>query len=151
MTPRRLFAPLLVALASALAVNTGVSAQRPSPEGVWNARSYQLATGGAHDLRGQIFFTKQSWQVLFFVMEGEEARRGSAEGGSYVLSDEGLVFTHLYNLSTGDEMEGLPESPLRMVARVGEGPQEPTRYEIMDDELVLYFPSGNRMRFQRGS
>ena len=151
MKPPKLFFPLSIALASLLTSPTDVAAQRPSPEGVWHAQTYELATGGAHDLRGQIFFARDSWQVLFFVMEGDEARRGSAEGGTYVLNDDGLVFTHLYNLSTGGEMEGLPESPLRMIARVGEGPQEPTRYEITGDELVLHFPSGNRMRFQRGS
>ncbi len=89
--------------------------------------------------------------MLFFVVdEAGEVRRGSGEGGSYALRDGRLVFTHLFNLSVGEEMRGLPAADLRMVARAPEGaPLEPTDLGIQGDVLTLRFPSGNRMTFRR--
>ncbi len=130
---------------------TSLNAQAASPVGVWTGERYELADGAQHPIRGQIFFTENSWQVLFFVMDGDEVRRGSAEGGRYTLEGEQLVFEHLYHFSTGEEMQGLPASPLRLTAREGDGPLEPTGLEVAGDILTLHFPSGNRMRFRRGS
>ncbi len=90
--------------------------------------------------------------MLFFVTEDGEPRRGSAEGGTYRASRPDLVFTHLYHLSSGEAMAGLPESPLRMDVRPpGGGAEEPSTYEIEDGRLTLFFPSGNRMEFVRAS
>ena len=120
-------------------------------EGVWEAKTYLLKEGATHQVRGHIFFAAQEWTVLFFVVDGEESpRRGSAEGGSYVLSGNQLVFTHLYHLSSGQAMKGLPESPLRMtIAGGGDAPEEPCAIHIEKDQLTISFPSGNSMTFHR--
>ncbi|WP_420632993.1 hypothetical protein [Candidatus Palauibacter sp.] len=119
--------------------------------GAWAAREYVLATGARHPVRGRIIFTDGEWQVLFFVMDGEEPKRGSGEGGRYTFDGETLTFEHLHHLSVGRTMEGLPASPLTMTARAGDGPLEPTRVDIEGDALTLRFPSGNAMSFVRVS
>ena len=119
--------------------------------GAWTARRYLLADGPEYNVRGQIFFAELDWQVLFFVLdETGTARRGSGEGGTYERTSDGVVFRHLFHLSVGDAMPGLAEAPLRLVARGAEdAPLEPTRVEVEDDVLTLFFPSGNRMTFLR--
>jgi hypothetical protein len=124
-------------------------AQGPAVEGGWIARDYALATGATHEVRGQIHFDESRWMVLFFVMDGETAARGSAEGGRYTLDGDTITFEHLHHLSVGEALEGLPASPLRMETR-RDGALEPARVEVDGDELTLHFPSGNRMRFVRG-
>jgi hypothetical protein len=135
-----------------LALPTFLTAQEgPEIRGAWGAERYILASGGEHEVQGRIFFTEGDWQVLFFVIdEAGVARRGSGEGGTYALDGERLVLTHLFNLSAGEEMEGLPAAELRLVARPPEdAPTEPTRIDVEGDILTLYFPSGNRMTFRR--
>ena len=123
----------------------------PDIRGAWAAESYQLADGPTHPVAGRIFFDERDWQVLFFVLDTDgTVHRGSGEGGGYVLRGDSLVLTHLFNLSVGDAMEGLPESDLRMTVR-GEAnaPEEPTRVERAGELLTLFFPSGNWMTFRR--
>ena len=60
-----------------------------------------------------------------------------------------MVFTHLFHLSAGDSVTGLPASALRMEARSEGGAEEPTRATVVDDLLTLFFPSGNLMIFVR--
>ena len=129
----------------------GAPPPRPSIEGGWEAVDYVLASGPVHPVRGRIVFTRDEWLVLFFVMERNEPRRGSGEGGRYTLDGDRLIFEHLFHLSAGEEMEGLPASPLELTAREGDGPLEPTRVERDGDRLTLHFPSGNAMRFRRSS
>lgn len=119
--------------------------------GAWDAERYEMASGPVHEVRGRILFTDRDWQVLFFVLdEAGRVRRGSGEGGSYELRPGGLVFTHLFNLSVGDALPGLPAAELRMVARSpGEAPTEPTDVRVEGEVLTLFFPSGNRMIFRR--
>lgn len=117
--------------------------------GIWGAESYELATGPTHDVRGRIVFGEQEWQVLYFVLDAAgEPRRGSGEGGTYIVRADTVIFTHLFHLSAGDSLAGLPASPLRMQA-LGEGAEEPTRARVEDGWLTLSFPSGNRMTFRR--
>ena len=73
------------------------------------------------------------WQVLFFVMDGDEPKRGSGEGGRYTFDGERLTFEHLHTSPTAARWRGLPASPLAMTARDGEGPLEPTGVEIDGD------------------
>ncbi len=120
-------------------------------QGAWAAYEYLLADGARHAVRGRIIFTSGDWQVLFFVMDGDEPRRGSGEGGRYTIEDGLVTFEHLFHLSVGDEMAGLPASPLTLTARSGTGPLEPTDLEIDGDRLTLRFPSGNAMMFTRSS
>ena len=119
--------------------------------GAWTAVEYQLADGNTHRVAGTIFFTESNWQVLFFVLDGDgNPQRGSAEGGTYTLDGEELVFWHQHNLSIGHELAGLEASPLRMTVRASDEAQpEPTRVELLGDRLTLLFPSGNRMSFVR--
>ena len=147
-----------IAIGAACASTSGVGAQEDQPtqsdrdiRGAWTAETYALADGTRHTVHGRIFFTDSEWQVLFFVMEGDDPRRGSGEGGTYTLDGDRLVFTHLFNLSAGEAVAGLPESPLRMEVRHDDGPAEPTRIEIERDRLVIHFPSGNSMEFRRTS
>jgi len=129
----------------------GVAGQDEGLRGSWHARQYTLSDGATHEVQGQIHFTESDWLVLFFVMDGDTAARGSAEGGRYTLEGDELTFEHLHHLSVGDALGGLPASPLRMETRAGDGPLEATRIEIADDRLTLFFPTGNRMTFARGS
>jgi len=130
----------------------GAAGQDASLIGAWAPETYVLESGTRHDVAGRIFFTDTDWTVLFFVTENGEARRGSAEGGTYTTTDDRLVLTHLYNLSVGEAMEGIAESPLQMTLRSAEdGTTEATTYAVDGDRLTLYFPSGNRMEFIRAS
>ena len=138
----------LIFLATPMAVGVA-GAQQPAIQGAWNARIYRLASGPVHTVRGHIFFSAAEWQVLFFVMNNDEPRRGSGEGGTYTLRGDQLTFEHHYLLAAGDEMPGLPATSLRMEARDGTGPSEPTRIELTDKQLTLHFPSGNSMEFTR--
>lgn len=141
---RLIFAAMLLWIGAA-----DLGAQQ-SLRGAWATRTYVLSNGTTHQLAGHIFFDRTEWTVLFFVLDDGEPQRGSAEGGTYRLDGQNLVFTHVYNLSAGSGMEGLPETPLRMVARPrGTGPEEPSTIDIDGDVLTIYFPSGNSMIFER--
>ncbi len=158
MTRQRGAAAALSTIGAICMCATGAVAPESQPmradddiRGAWAPEVYVLADGTRHTVHGRIFFTDSEWQVLFFVMEGDDPRRGSGEGGTYTLDGDHLVFTHLFNLSAGEAMAGLPESPLRMEVRQGGGAAEPTRIEIDGDRLILHFPSGNSMAFRRSS
>lgn len=119
-------------------------------EGAWRPELYVMKDGTELTVDGRIFFTEADWTVLFFVTENGEPRRGSAEGGTYRLEGENLEFTHHYHLSAGEAVASLPEAPLRMsIARGEDAAEEPCRIELAGDRLTIFFPSGNRMRFQR--
>lgn len=121
-------------------------------QGVWAADRYELAGGAEHALRGQIMFDQDRWTVLFFVLgPNGEPVRASAEGGTYHATADTVTFSHLYNYSEGEAVEGMAAAEMRMVARESDGPLEPTRYSVNGDELSLFFPSGNRMRFTHTS
>lgn len=140
---------LLLAGVALIAPSDGEAQQNPL-QGAWAADRYLLAGGQDHPVEGRIFFGERDWQVLFFVMDDDGPRRGSAEGGGYTLDGEALVFTHLYNLSVGQPMPGLAAQDLRMVVRSeADAPEEPTRIDVEGDVLTLHFPSGNRMMFRR--
>jgi len=121
--------------------------------GGWETEKYLLNGGIEHPLKGRIFFTDREWTVLFFVIGSDSApKRGSAEGGTYTLSGDRLVFTHRYHLSFGDAMQGLAESPKRMSVQENAGaPNEPCAVELKGEVLTIRFPSGNRMTFRRSS
>ena len=144
---------LLAAFCAATTSSAAAQAHAQSIEGAWHADSYVMKSGQSHPVVGHIFFADGQWTVLFFVTDGDgEPRRGSGEGGSYTLEGDRLVFTHLFNLSVGEAMAGLQESPLRMVARGADGaPTEETIARIMGDRLTLEFPSGNSMTFSRAT
>ena len=143
----------LLAAMGALSVGAASAAAQATSDvhGAWAAERYLMAGGGEHEVQGRIFFSEHDWQVLFFVVdEVGEVRRGSGEGGTYTLDGEGLVFTHLFNLSAGEAMDGLAAQELSMVSRSPEdAPTEPTRVDVEGDLMTLFFPSGNRMTFRR--
>jgi len=139
---------------AAVALTTAASVvTTPDIRGSWHADTYILKSGQHYPARGLIVFTGSEWLVLFFVTpDGKTPQRGSAEGGSYTLNGGGLVFTHLYNLSSGRAIEGLPESPLRMEVHDAAGaPTEASRVELAGDRMTIHFPSGNSFVFRRGS
>jgi len=124
----------------------------PELRGAWRPESYILKDGAQHPVDGLIFFSEKDWAVLFFVTVNGEPRRGSAEGGTYTLDGNRLVFTHLYQLSAGQAVAGLPESPLRMQLKDEKSAAtEPCEVELASDRLTLRFPSGNVMTFRRSS
>ncbi len=129
------------------------SAQEQNIKGAWSAHTYQMKDGAEHRAEGRIFFTESDWQVLFFVVgEDGEVRRGSAEGGTYTLEGDALLFVHLYNLSKGEAIEGRPEAPLQMVYHdLEDAPREPSNAYVEGDRMTLLFPSGNRLLFTRSS
>ncbi|MFQ5702673.1 MAG: hypothetical protein ACE5HT_01470 [Gemmatimonadales bacterium] len=120
-----------------------------SLEGAWEPQLYLLKDGTRHELRGRMFFTGSEWLVTFFVMDGDAPKRGSSEGGTYVLRGDSLILRHRYLLAAGETMAGLAASPLQMEARVADEPVEGTSFELSRRRLVLHFPSGNAMEFRR--
>jgi hypothetical protein len=134
---------LLVSLALAFA--PGFSVANPI-EGAWRPELYTLKDGTENRVTGLIFFTDRDWTVLFFVNDAQGApTRGAAEGGTYQLEGDRLVFTHLYHLSGGS-------TPFAMSVKApGEAETEPCRIELSADALTIHFPSGNRMVFRRSS
>ncbi len=130
------------------------SAEPPDLRGSWRPESYRLKSGPVHEVTGLITFTEKDWSVLFFIMTDEGPRRGSGEGGTYTLDGNKLVFRHLYNLSGGHAVDGFAASDLSMKVRPTDAddvPAEPCTIEIAEDQLTIYFPSGNLMTFRRSS
>ncbi len=121
--------------------------------GAWHPEQYVLEDGTELDVSGLIFFTKSDWTVLFFVEdENGEPRRGSGEGGTYLLVGDTLTFTHFYHLSAGDEIGPIAASPLRMsVKEIEDAAEEPCRAEVGEETMTIHFPSGNRMLFRKSS
>jgi hypothetical protein len=121
-------------------------AEMPTILGSWHPELYTLKDGTEQPVTGLIFFSESDWTVLFFEIGADGTpRRGSGEGGTYSLSDDRLVFTHLYYLSGGS-------TPLEMsVKKPGEGETEPCRVDLGGDRMTIHFPSGNRMLFRRGA
>ncbi|MFQ5743460.1 MAG: hypothetical protein ACE5HV_07715 [Acidobacteriota bacterium] len=145
---------LTMAWVAAIACLAGVVLpEEADMKGAWRAESYILKEGVRHTVDGLLFFAERDWSVLFFVTGADGVpRRGSAEAGTYLLTADRLVFTHLYNLSGGEEMEGLPASDWRMqINQEEDAVIEPVRVEIAGDRLTLHFPSGNRMILRRSS
>ncbi len=133
-------------------VATPARAQAPDIRGAWGADTYLMKDGTQHPVRGLIFFEERDWTVLFFVVAPDDPtpRRGSAEGGTYTLSGERLVFRHLYHLSSGKAIAGLAASPLRMEVRESaDAPAEPCTVAVQDGRMTISFPSGNAMTFRR--
>ncbi len=130
-------------------------ASEPDIRGAWHPETYSLKDGTRYDVGGLIFFTESDWTVLFFVVDDEgEPQRGSGEGGTYTRDGENLVFTHLYNLSAGNAIGSLAETPLRFVFREpadADAPTEKCRVEIDADRMTIYFPSGNHIIFRLSS
>lgn len=128
----------------------GAQAEADAVEGAWRAEEYVLASGPTHPLRGHIMFAGGDWNVLFFVLDADGVPvRMSAEGGTYTLHGEDLVFTHLYFAAKGAEVEGLPEALFEMRALDGGGAEEAATVSVDGDHLTLFFPSENRMTFTR--
>ncbi len=120
--------------------------------GAWKAEKYDLKDGSSHALDGLIFFTDSDWATLFFTLDADKKpRRGSGEAGTYVLDGDRLTFSHVYHLSVGKELGSLPAAPLRMEIKHADPTTEPCRIEIKGDEMVIFFPSGNQIRFSRSS
>ena len=127
-----------------------LEAAQPALQGVWKPELYRLKDGSELQVEGHIFFGEKLWTVLFFVLEEGQIRRGSAEGGSYTLQGENLVFTHLYHLSSAQAVKSLPESPLRMeLQRASQASREACTIHLQANRLTLRFPSGNSMQFSR--
>ncbi|MFQ5740161.1 MAG: hypothetical protein ACE5JX_14235 [Acidobacteriota bacterium] len=126
--------------------------ETPDLRGAWQPEHYHLKGGQEHRVEGLLFFSDRHWSVLFFVLgKGESPQRGSAEGGTYRLSGNQLVFTHLYHLSAGKAMSGLSASPLRMEVLATElASTEKCVIRLDGPQLTIFFPSGNRMTFRHG-
>lgn len=126
------------------------AAQGTDLDGAWRADQYELVSGTSHSLAGHILFVDGEWNVLFYVLDGMgEPARMSAEGGTFTRSGEDLVFTHLYFAAQGEAVEGLEASPFEMRVNRGDPVVEPSTATVEGDRLTLFFPSGNRMTFQR--
>jgi len=126
-------------------------AGEPELQGAWKIEGYELKDGGVPRVRGTIFFGKQDWVVLFFVVDIEgKPLRASGEGGTYVLEEDRLMFTHLYLMASGgDPVDGLQKNPPEM--KLDSYHKENCRIELTGNKLTIFFPSGNRMRFVRSS
>ncbi len=141
---------VLISLVAGFAQPT--TGEESSILGVWKAERYDLKDGSSHALDGLIFFTEHDRATLFFTLDGDKKpRRGSGEAGTYALDGDRLTFSHVYHLSAGKELGSLPAAPLRMEIKHADPTTEPCRFEIKGDEMVIFFPSGNQIRFSRSS
>ncbi len=149
-----LMAPRLLLL---LAAGVVPAAQGASGDleirGAWHPDTYILEDGTRHPVRGLIVFTDRDWSVVFLVApDGHTPLRGSAEAGTYRLNGNRLVFSHLYNLSGGGAVEGIPESPFEMnLHEATSAPSEPSTVELTGRRMTIRFPSGNAMEFERAA
>lgn len=139
----------LFLLLAAVALDADAQENDRALEGVWSAERYVLRDGATHQLSGRIFFSGNEWTVLFLVLDSNgNPRRGSGEGGTFTLRGNDLVFSHLFHLSAGDEMDGLPASPLRLETHsAAEAQAEPSTIALNQNRLTVFFPSGNSMEF----
>ncbi len=139
----------LFLLLAAVALDADAQQNDRALEGVWSAERYVLRDGPTHEVSGRIFFSGDEWIVLFFVLDQNgNPRRGSGEGGTFTLRGNDLVFSHLFHLSAGDEMDGLPASPLRLETHsAAEAQTESSTILLNRNRLTIFFPSGNRMEF----
>lgn len=120
--------------------------------GGWRPEVYRLKGGTQHTVTGTLFFGPKEWSVLFFVMGDKVPLFGSSEGGTYALEGQQLHFTHLYHLSSGQAVPGVPASgPGLSVWTPGskDTPSEVCKIDLQGDRLTIHFPSGNAMTFRR--
>ncbi len=141
----------LLILLTVVALDATAQENETRLDGVWAAERYAMRDGTTHRVTGRIFFSGTEWTVLFFVMDQQgNPKRGSGEGGTFTLHGNDLVFSHLFHLSAGDEMDGLPATPLRMETHsAAQAQTEPSTIELNRNRLTIFFPSGNRMEFSR--
>ncbi len=143
---------VLVLIPLVAALSSPAMGEESSILGAWKAESYDLKDNSSHALDGLIFFTGTDWVTLFFTLDSDKKpRRGSGEAGTYVLDGDSLTFSHQYHMSAGEELGTLPAAPLRMEIKHAEPTTEPCRFQIKGDEMVIFFPSGNQIRFSRSS
>ncbi len=122
-------------------------------QGAWKPETYLLKDQSQLQVDGLIFFTETDWAVLFFVLdENDTPQKGSGEGGTYTLNKNQLVFTHSYHLSGGNSVGNLSASPLKIeIKNAAVAATENCTIELNNDQLLIYFPSGNSMTFKRNS
>lgn len=148
---------LIIAIVLAASLTLGQMAQAADSteiKGAWRPEEYRLREGIVKKVTGLIFFSEKDWSVLFFIVTDDGPQQASAEGGTYQLEGNRLVFKHLYNFSGGKEVAGKKDTGQTMVARnpsVSEIPSEACTIELKDDLLTIHFPSGNLMTFRRSS
>jgi len=128
-------------------------AGQASIRGTWKVEGYVLRDGRNPRVGGSILFTESGWAVLFFVVdENGDPRRGSGEGGTYTVEGDRLTFSHRYNMSGGEAIEGYDASDLSLTLREPQAAvSEACTIELSADRLTIHFPSGNRMEFSRNS
>ena len=144
---------LLLLLAAWVAPAPHAVAEALDIRGAWHPDTYILEDGTRHPVRGLIVFTDRDWSVVFLVTpDGRTPQRGSGEAGTYSLTGNRLVFSHLYNLSGGGAVQGIPESPFEMnLHAAGEAPSEACTVERTGSRMTIRFPSGNAMEFERAT
>ena len=139
--------PTFLLLLIALAVLPSCNQQDNALIGAWKPKKYVLSSGESKVVDGHIFFDQDQWGVIFFILDDNgDVANASAEGGTYELNGENLIFSHYYNLSDVDKGDS---TELSKTLRSSNDiiPEESCRIEIEDDILVIYFPSGNAMIF----
>ena len=138
-------------LATAMAGAAAAPAADPDIRGTWYPDTYILKDGTRHPVRGQIIFTDREWNVVFLVAPDRRTpRRGSGEAGTYTLEGNRLVFSHLYNLSGGEAVKGIPAGPFEMnLHDTTDAPTEACTVERRGSRMTIRFPSGNAMELAR--
>ena len=116
--------------------------------GSWKPKRYIMNDGNSKTVDGHIFFSDRQWSVVFFVLDDKgNPINGSAEGGEYKLENDNLTFWHHYNLS--DITKGTSGNLTKTIYDEDHRQKELCRIEVEEDVLVIYFPSGNSMIFQK--
>ena len=144
---------------TALAICTAVMGSSPPHHapadlrGAWALETYLLKDGTRRPLAGRLMFTEREWLVLYFVTDKGVPQQGSAEAGTYSLTGDRLVFTHLYTLTAGGSGAASGEGPVKMALHdAARAPTEPCTVVLQGDRLTIHFlPSGNSILLRRTS
>jgi len=119
-------AALAAALLGAASQGSLVHAADVDLRGSWKSEIYTLKDGTRHTMPGLLIFTKTDWTTLWVITVDGKPMRGAGEGGTYTVSGNKLTFSHVFNVSGGKAVAGMPELPLRVETNAaGSAPIEP--------------------------
>ena len=112
-----------------------------------------MADGTLHRMEGLLVLLDGHWAAVHVLMDDRVARRGAGEGGTYAATTETIEFTHLWHVSAGLDVEGVPRDDLARLVRneAAAARRERCRYHVDAEALSIAFPSGNRLRLSRTS
>ncbi len=149
-----ILAPLCLVVVTLGLTAAGASSSRAAEPanpliGGWRAEHYYLKDGSDYPLLGQILFTEKNFTVIYIVVKDGKPQRGSGEGGDYAVEGNHVTFIHHYIASTpAKAITGLKAQTLE-AKKWEKDLVEPSTFEVKEDHMTLFMPSGNRLTWTR--